>query len=137
MKYLIAFLLPLATATQSITPGQWASEAHFKINGIPMPPTKDSSCISADEAKDPKTAIEKSLARNDCSLTSWKMDKSNLTATVKCKNDQYEAEGAIGGTFTKKSYALKGEVKGRHQLIGHATVAITFDGNWTGACLPE
>ncbi len=135
MKYLIIILMPLVSYAETIKTGQWDSEAHFKLNSIPLPPKKDSSCVTSDEAKDPKKMIEQSLKRNDCELTKWVLKKGNVNAIVNCKNDQLEATGTITGTFTKKNYALKGEVKGRHSLIGNATAKVTFDGTWVGECV--
>ncbi|MBC7419772.1 MAG: DUF3617 family protein [Bdellovibrio sp.] len=134
MKYLIIVLFPLSALTQTLNSGMWHSEAYFKLNGIPMPPKKDDSCVTESEAKNPKIAIEDSLKRNDCQLTNWVLKKNNVKATVKCKNDQYEADGELKGTFEKRSYQLEGRIKGHHQLIGHAYADVDFKGTWTGFC---
>ncbi len=142
MKYLLIILIPLIAAAKDtksangefLAAGEWHSEAHFKLNGIPMPATEDVNCVTKDESKDPKKAIEESLGRNDCKLLTWSMKKQTVKATVSCETDQYEAHGDIGGTFTSKSYDLTGEIKGQHHFLGKATATVQLSGKWQRTC---
>ena len=134
MKAFVVLLLPFFVQAQSMAPGQWSAQASFKLNGIPMPPSHSDECLTAEEAKDAKATIEKSLQRNACHLTSWSAKKSILNATVECKNDSYDAKGDLSGRFDKKSYDLSGEIKGTHNVFGKAKASVQFSGKWISAC---
>ncbi|MBC7740755.1 MAG: DUF3617 family protein [Bdellovibrionaceae bacterium] len=121
-------------ATTALAAGQWHSEAHFKLNGIPMPPSDDKNCVTKEETKDVKKAIEESLARNDCKLITWVMKKETVDATVSCANDDFSADGTLKGTFSQKKYDLAGDIQGKHKLLGKARAHVKLTGEWIGEC---
>jgi hypothetical protein len=133
-KIVLLILFPLSAFAQSMSAGLWSSQASFKLNGIPMPPSHSDDCITSDEAKDAKGTIERSLERNSCHLTSWSVKKGILAASVACKNSDYDAKGDLGGRFDKKMYDLAGDIEGTHKVFGDAHASVQFSGRWMKAC---
>lgn len=119
---------------QSMAAGEWNAQASFKLNGIPMPPSHSTECLTDEEAKDARGTIEKSLNRNSCKLTSWSVKNRKLQAKVSCKNETYDAQGELSGLFDKKNYDLAGEIVGTHKIFGDATASVEFSGRWVSAC---
>lgn len=135
-KLLLFIFLTSASLSkaQSMAAGQWNAQASFKLNGIPMPPSHSTECLTAAEAKDAKATIEKSLKHNNCQLNSWSIKKSQLKADVACKNADYDAKGQLSGLFDRQSYDLSGEISGTHKVFGKAYASVQFSGRWMGKC---
>lgn len=122
---------------QKIEPGEWKSRTKFRLNGLPLPSQNETNCITKDELKNPKETIEEALKRNKCKLIKWTLKKDQVNARIKCDNDDFDAEGTITGTFSKKSYDLKGEATGDHHIIGESRAQIELSGEWLGTCGAE
>lgn len=134
---LLSFLILVSSVVveaQSMSAGQWNAQASFKLNGIPLPPSHSTECLTAAEAKDAKATIEKSLKRSSCQLNSWVLKKNQLKAEVSCKNSDYDAKGQLSGLFDKQSYDLSGEISGTHKVVGKAIASVQFSGRWMGKC---
>ncbi len=129
----LMFQIPTANA-QSLQPGLWKTKAHFKLSGVPLPSSENEECLTADEAKDPKSSIVKELKKNGCELTKWNLKGKNLQAALKCKNKELDAEGSLKGTVSSKSYSLDGEAEGTYQGMIPSTATLKLTGEWVKTC---
>ena len=132
--FFLILVLSLPGLAQSIEPGKWKAKSIFEVNGIPLPSEDHVECISAAEAKDPKTTIVKALKRENCKLLSWKVITSKIDASLSCQNDQFDATGTLHGHFTSKSYSLSGEAEGIFQKMIPSTASLKLTGQWLGPC---
>ena len=119
---------------QSLDPGIWKVKTEFKLDGIPLPTSDDEQCITPAEAQDAKATVTKELKRNNCIILTWKVAGKNLTAQIKCETPEIQAEGALRGTFSAKSYQLTGAASGTYQGIIPAKTTLKLNGNWISAC---
>lgn len=119
---------------QSLDPGVWEAKSSFKLNGVPLPGGEDQECVTAADAKDAKITIGKELKKRGCEITKWDVKGKNLTASLKCENDDMDATGTIKGTFTAKSYSLSGEAQGTYQKLLPAEATLKLDGRWLKKC---
>ena len=119
---------------QSLDPGLWKVKSEFKLNGIPLPTSDNEDCITAAEAHDAKTTVMKELKRNDCTILNWKVKGKNLTATIKCKTSEIQAEGTLTGQFSARNYHLSGSAKGTYQGIIPSEATLKLDGSWLRDC---
>ncbi|MFZ3229548.1 MAG: DUF3617 family protein [Pseudobdellovibrio sp.] len=134
MKFFLLAFISLHVFAQNLKPGLWSANAAFEINGIPMPPSKETECLSKSQTNDAKGTIEKSLKQNNCVLTKWKLNEKKLLASVSCKNKDYDAKGDLHGKFDNKSYNLTGDITGTHFLFGEATATVNLSGQWLKDC---
>lgn len=142
MKYLLAtsiFSLFLTTQlqAQSFEPGIWKSKESIKLNGLPFPAPDGEECISAAQAGDARAAIAAELKRIDCNITKWEAKDQKLDLAVSCDNKNFNATGNLKGTFTRKSYDLKGDANGSIRQTIPAVVEMHLTGQWLRACPPE
>lgn len=119
---------------ESIQPGIWKAKTSFELNGLPLPASEDEECIQKNEAKDIKNTIARELKKKGCELTKWTIKNKKLDASLKCNNDDLEAEGRIQGTVSTKSYDLRGEAQGTYKMIpSFANLKLT--GQWVKNCV--
>lgn len=131
---IISTLFSWTTGAQSMKPGIWKAKVKFKVNGIPLPETEDEECIPPHEARDVKTAILKDLQKKGCELKTWEVHGQNLNASLKCKNKDLDANGKLKGHFTKRTYNLEGQAKGRYKKMLPAVAKVEMTGEWIQAC---
>lgn len=118
----------------SIHPGIWKASSQVHLNSISLPSTETEECVSKKDAKDLKTTLSKDLKEKGCELTEWLIKKNKLTAGLKCKNDDIDAEGQLQGRVDAKSYELTGDARGHYNGM-RASVEVKFTGQYVGPCL--
>lgn len=131
--FLSLLLFSSLTYAQSIAPGLWQADTTFKLNNIPMPGSKAEECVSAQDAKDIKSAIVKELASKGCEITKWTAKAKKLEASLKCNKSGLDATGNLHGSFSDKSYDLSGEAEGTYQGFP-SEATITLKGKWLKVC---
>lgn len=117
-----------------IAPGQWKTKSTFQVSGLDLPDNSTNECLSDEDAKDIKKNIEKELAKNGCVIQNWQIKKATLTAKLKCKNEQFEAQGTLTGKVTEKNYDISGNAQGTVAGALPATAELSLKGEWTGPC---
>jgi uncharacterized protein YajQ (UPF0234 family) len=125
------FVNPLLA--QSLEPGLWKSQTKLELNNLPLPESKDEKCVTASQAKDVRTTIEKELKKKDCLITKWVIKNQKLDAALECKSDDISATGKLAGDVTRKSYNLKAEATGVYKHIP-AVAIIGLTGQWVKKC---
>lgn len=92
-------LLVLATtviAQSPMRPGRWDSTMQMQMAGLPiqMPEMKTSQCITAEQLKDPASALPSGTppggrgANQDCKVSDYKVDGNTITWQVACTAPQ-------------------------------------------------
>lgn len=119
---------------QKLTPGTWKATAKIKLHGIPLPSNEQEECVRPSDTKNLKSVVSEGLKKNGCALKSWKVKKQNLTADLKCKSDDLDAEGKVTGTIEEKKYELKGTAEGLYKSNIPAKAEFQLNGEWTGPC---
>lgn len=122
---------------QSFEPGLWKTKESFKVGPIEFPENENEDCITGTQAKDAKATIEKELKKKGCALEEWKVKKLQLNAVINCQNDDIEAVGKLQGKFTKKSYDLNGDIKGKYKKSLPAKAKLKLSGRWVKKCPQE
>lgn len=122
---------------QSFEPGIWKSKESISLNGLPFPAPDGEECIRAAQAADARGAIAAELKKIDCTITKWEAKNQKLEASVNCDNNNFAATGNLKGSFTRKSYDLKGEAKGTIRQTLPATVNMHLTGQWQRECPAE
>lgn len=125
------FVSPLMA--QSLEPGLWKSQTRLELNNLPLPESKDEKCVTASQAKDVRTTIEKELKKKNCLITKWVVKDQKLDAALECKSDDIDATGKLEGDVTRKSYNLKAEATGVYKHIP-AVAIISLAGQWVKKC---
>ncbi len=135
MKAVFFGLLFLSSAShaQSVEPGIWEADMSVAVNGIPLPPSHQSECVSAVEARDIKKSILKELEKNGCVSTKWVTKADKVDISLKCTQSGLEATGTMQGAVTAKSYTLNGEAEGTYQNIP-SRAKLTLRGKWVKSC---
>lgn len=134
--FLTLFVLNAYAFAQSFSPGLWTSKESLELNGIPLPSSNDEECITKEQAKNAKATIEKELKKKGCLLSKWVYKNQHLDAEIKCNNDDMDASGKLSGSFTNKSYNLKGTAKGTYKQILPAIAKLKLSGQWVSGCKP-
>lgn len=124
----------LQTFAQSFEPGVWKDSSQFTVNGVPLPNDKKEECITKEQAKDVKQTITHDLKKIGCSIAKWKVTGPKLEAVLDCETDQLTAQGTVKGSFTKKSYELRGEATGMIKDIFPAEATLKLSGKRLRAC---
>ena len=130
---LTSLLFLSAGHAQSVDPGVWQADSTFEITGMELPPSRQSECISASEAKDIKKAILNELKIQGCTATKWQVTGKKLFVSLNCEKSGFEASGNLRGTFSSKSYDLSGQADGTFQGIP-AEATISLKGKWLKPC---
>lgn len=130
---LLVLVISSAAAAQSVQPGLWKAKSSLDLNGIPLPASEHEECVSHAAAKDLRKSIAKELKKKGCELTKWTVKNKKLDATLKCKNDDLEAEGALTGTVSPKSYDLSGKAEGTFKMIP-SIASLKLSGEWMKNC---
>lgn len=118
----------------SFEPGLWKSKESFKLNGIPLPSSEGEECLTKEQTKDAKATIETELQKKGCTLTKWSLKNKKLEASLKCDNKDMNATGNLSGDFSRKSYDLTGEAKGKYKNAIPASAKLKLTGQWVSAC---
>lgn len=118
---------------QNMKPGLWQAKTSLSLNGLQLPASEDQECITAAETKDAKQTISRELKKKGCELTEWKLKGKSLAAKLKCQNDDFEAQGALKGSVTDKSYDLKGDAEGTFKMIP-SFASLDLKGKWLKEC---
>jgi Protein of unknown function (DUF3617) len=121
-------------SAQSLEPGLWQTKESLKLNGIPLPESKEEICVTKNQAKDVKATIEKELKKKGCQLKGWTVKNQKLDAKVKCVNDDMDAEGKLSGDVSSKSYNLTGDIEGTYQKALPAQATLKISGEWVKNC---
>jgi hypothetical protein len=78
-----------ALAQQSpMRAGNWEVTAKMNMAGMEMPPTKNTTCVTAEMLKDPQSAIPKGPGGNDCKMSDYKMSGSTASYKMVCTKPQ-------------------------------------------------
>lgn len=132
-RVLPMLLLASPVWAQKISAGLWQATSQIKVNGIPLPSSKDEECISKKIAGDLRNKIAAELKDKGCMIKKWDLKKNNLQARLKCDKDDLKAEGELKGTVTQKSYHLSGEASGSFKSIP-SVASFDLKGEWRGTC---
>lgn len=132
--FVLLFSFESFSLAQSMKPGLWKTNSSFKLNGIQLPGNETQACISADEAKDAKETITKSLKKDGCQLTKWAVKDRQLEAGVACNNKDIEARGSLRGTLAEKSYSLEGDAEGTFKKVLPSVATLKLTGTWVKGC---
>lgn len=139
MKHTVIFTILLLTTTQlpaqSMDPGLWKTQESVKLNGLPLPSPDAEECITASQARDAKATITQELKKHGCTVTKWNIKNQKLDATLNCDNETFTATGKLEGTFSRRSYRLKGEATGTFQQMLPAMASFELSGQWQRTCL--
>lgn len=125
----IFFFVSVSASAFSMSPGLWTSTVAFELNGISLPHKKSQACISAEQAKNPKSTISQGLKKQGCELKKWNLKGIHLSAEVICKNEKMEAQGKLKGTITTNSYNIKGNAQGTYKSTIPSVATIKLSGN--------
>jgi len=137
MKHLMLISLTIFSAqifAQSFEPGLWKFKSKLNVSMLSLPESASEECITAKQAKDAKETIEKELKKQGCKITEWIVKNKNLDASISCDNINFNAAGKLGGEFSRKTYNLKGEAKGKIKKTLPATAKINLSGEWVKEC---
>lgn len=136
-QILLSFLFfSLAGHAQSVNPGFWQEDASIEINGITLPPSQNSECVLASEAKEIKKTIVKELEKKGCSPTKWIVQGQKIEVALKCTKSGLEATGFLKGTVKDKSYEISGDAEGTYQGIP-AQANLALKGKWLKSCAKQ
>jgi len=98
-------------AQNPMRPGRWEVTMQMSMANMPMkmPPTKTSSCITAEQlAKDPTSGLNTGVGSNQCKVTDQKFSGSKVAWKMACTG-QAAMTGEGEMTFTDDAYT--GSVK--------------------------
>jgi hypothetical protein len=109
----LAMLATAAVIAQSgMRPGQWEATMQMQMPNMPaafqMPSTKTTQCITADQAKDPASAVPRQSGRgrggkDGCKFSDYKTTGNTTTFTMACTSpDKMTGTGEM--TFGDDSY---------------------------------
>jgi len=125
----LAMLATAVVIAQSgMRPGQWEMSTQMQMPNMPnmpagfqMPVTKNTVCITADQAKDPASAVPRQSGRgrggkDDCKMSDYKTTGNTTTFTMACTSPEKmtgTGEMTFGDdsfTQTMKMVMAQGEV---------------------------
>jgi hypothetical protein len=102
----VAFTTVAAQNPNPMRPGRWEVTMQMQMASMPMkmPPTKTSSCITAEQlAKDPTTGLNTGTGPNQCKVTDQKFTGNTVAWKMTCGGQQaMTGDGEM--TFTDDTY---------------------------------
>jgi hypothetical protein len=72
-------------------PGNWEVTMKMSMQGMDMPPMKNTQCITADMLKDPQSSVPKGPGgpgENDCKMSDYKLSGSTASYRMVCTKPQ-------------------------------------------------
>lgn len=129
----VLFMISTLAKAQSVKPGLWKAETKIKLNGIPLPTSKNEECVSKTQAKDLKSTLTNELKKNGCAVTHWSSKLKQIEISLRCNKSGLEATGKLRGQLTDKTYDLNGEAMGTFKSIPSQAL-LSLQGRWISTC---
>jgi Protein of unknown function (DUF3617) len=128
-------LAPTANSAQGPKPGMWKVVTHVTRDGATMPPDSHTSCVTADQMKDPGQSIMPHQASPDekCTRTQYEWTGSKLSWQIECSG-QMNLKGAGKINFDRPE-RYSGEITSAGSVNGHDfNSTIVLEGQRVGDC---
>jgi hypothetical protein len=101
----LAWSFAALAQTVNLRPGQYEMTAEITMpSGPPMPPQKQTDCITAEDLKDFSKAFQDPEFAKACQVSDYKASGSKVTFLTECKEDGVRMTGKTEMTFTADSF---------------------------------
>lgn len=128
-------LAPLAYSAEGPKPGMWKVVTHVTRDGTATPPDSHTSCVTADQMKDPGQSImpHQASPEEKCTRTQYEWTGSKLSWQIECTG-QMNLKGAGKINFDTPEH-YKGEITSNGSVNGHDfNSTIVLDGQRVADC---
>lgn len=132
-----AFLLGaagIAHAAPNMKEGLWEITVKMEMPGMPtsMPPQTTQQCVTRKDLDNPQKMTPGADARNQCSVTNYKMEGNTATWSMACKGPQ-QMTGSGSVTYNGTSYTGNSKMS-MNQGGRTMNMTMNYSGKYVGAC---
>ncbi len=140
--------LAACVQAQELTPGLWAGQVSFSVNGKPVAVPDEqgrsrtsvmhTDCLAAKDTADVRSAFERSFARDmpGCRITRWSHTLGTLKVAVSCDGTHTGGAGTMeaSGPLSSTRFDISGTSHVQHPQFGPMTSGFRYQGRYLGAC---
>ena len=131
---LLAFA-PVANSAQGPKPGMWKVVTHVTRDGTATPPDSHTSCVTAEQMKDPGQSImpHQASPEEKCTRTQYEWTGTRLSWQIECTGQMNLKGGGKIVFDTPEHYS--GQITSNGSVNGHDfNSTIVLDGQRVGDC---